>query len=371
MSLRIDQDRARFDQILRGKVRENLKKYINSDEMLARRGKKTVSVPVPRIDLPRFTFGSGQKGGAGAGDGEVGDVLGQDEVEGEGQGEAGDKAGEHVQEVELTFEELAQMLAEELELPNIEPRGKKSLQTIKTRYTGIYTSGPESLRHFKRTYKQALKRQIASGTYDPRKPMVIPYPEDRRYRSWKVTELPETNAVVIYMMDVSGSMGAEQKEIVRTESFWIDTWLKSQYDGIETRYIIHDAVAREVDVETFFTTRESGGTMISSAYKLAWEVLQADYPAAEWNIYLFQFSDGDNWSGEDTNQCLTILKQHMLPIVNQFAYGQVHSQYGSGQFLRDLHKAFADKKPPNLVTSEVPSRDAIYDSLREFLGKGR
>ena len=89
-----------------------------------------------------------------------------------------------------------------------------------------------------------------------------------RYRSWKSDVRHENNAVIIYMMDVSGSMGDEQKEIVRTEAFWIDTWLRSQYKGIETRYIIHDATAREVDEETFFKTRESGGTLISSAYKL-------------------------------------------------------------------------------------------------------
>ena len=78
------------------------------------------------------------------------------------------------------------------------------------------------------------------------------------------------------MMDVSGSMGDEQKEIVRIESFWIDAWLKKQYKGLETRYIIHDAVAREVDRDTFFRTRESGGTMISSAYKLAAQIIDAE-----------------------------------------------------------------------------------------------
>src|SRR5207249_3476256 len=97
-----------------------------------------------------------------------------------------------------------------------------------------------------------------------------------------LTELPQSNAVVIYMMDVSGSMGDEQKEIVRIESFWIDTWLRSNYKGLETRYIIHDAVAREVDRETFFHTRESGGTMISSAYKLCKEIMEADYDTGSW-----------------------------------------------------------------------------------------
>src|SRR6185312_10016338 len=98
------------------------------------------------------------------------------------------------------------------------------------------------------------------------------------YRAWNPVPLPQSNAVVIYVMDVSGSMTDDQKEIVRIESFWIDTWLRSQYDGIDIRYIIHDAVAKEVDEDTFYHTRESGGTRISSAYKLARDILQRDYP---------------------------------------------------------------------------------------------
>jgi uncharacterized sporulation protein YeaH/YhbH (DUF444 family) len=100
--------------------------------------------------------------------------------------------------------------------------------------------------------------------------------EDIRYRSWKTDPLPETNAVIIYMMDVSGSMGDEQKEIVRIESFWLDTWLRSQYDGLESRYLIHDATAKEVDRDTFFRTRESGGTMISSVYKLCDKLIETN-----------------------------------------------------------------------------------------------
>ena len=86
-----------------------------------------------------------------------------------------------------------------------------------------------------------------------------------------------TKAVVIYMMDVSGSMGDEQKEIVRIESFWINAWLKKHYKGLETRFIIHDAAAKEVDEDTFFKTSESGGTLISSAYKLTQEIIERDF----------------------------------------------------------------------------------------------
>src|SRR5690606_16109835 len=152
------------------------------------------------------------------------------------------------------------------------------------RYTGIASQGPESLRHFKRTFKEALKRQIASGTYHPERPMIIPIQKDKRYRSWKTDVRHENSAVIIYMMDVSGSMGDEQKEIVRTEAVWIHTWLRSQYKGIATRYIIHDATAREVDENTFFRTRESGGTLISSAYKLCDKIISTDYAPSDWNI---------------------------------------------------------------------------------------
>jgi uncharacterized sporulation protein YeaH/YhbH (DUF444 family) len=199
--------------------------------------------------------------------------------------------------------------------------------------------------------------------------VVIPTREDRRYRSYKIQSLPETNAVIVYMMDVSGSMGDEQKEIVRIESFWLDTWLRHQYKGIECRYIIHDAVAREVDRETFFHTRESGGTMISSAYKLCRDVIKADYPSATWNIYPFHFSDGDNWSADDTRHCIEMLRNDILPAVNQFAYGQVESPYGSGQFIKDLRESVGDTD--KVALSEIADKDAIYQSIKDFLGRGK
>src|SRR2546425_7795889 len=128
--------------------------------------------------------------------------------------------------------------------------------------------------------------------------------------------MPQANAVIIYMMDVSGSMGEEQKEIVRIESFWIDTWLRHHYKGVEIRYIIHDAEAREVDRDTFYHTRESGGTVISAAYKLCSKIVDLEYPTDEWNIYCLHFSDGDNWSQGDTEECMSILKTQVLARVN-------------------------------------------------------
>jgi uncharacterized sporulation protein YeaH/YhbH (DUF444 family) len=369
VSLRIDQDHSRFRNIVRGRIRQNLRKYISKGELLGRQGKDIVSIPIPHIDIPKLRFGDKQQGGVAQGDGEPGDPLSGSPQEGEGQGKAGDQAGDHALEVELTLDELADILGEELELPNIENKGKSAVVDKKDRYVGVRNVGPNSLRHFRRTFRSALRRQIALGTYDPKRPVIIPTRDDMRYKSWKTEEEPVANAVIIYMMDVSGSMGDEQKEIVRIESFWIDTWLRKQYKGIETRFIIHDAAAREVDRDTFFRTRESGGTMISSAYRLAADMIERDYPASQWNIYPFHFSDGDNWSVDDTLLCVDILKKLLLPAANVFCYGQVDSPYGSGQFIKDLKEHFSEDD--QLITSEINDRDAIVESIREFLGKGK
>ncbi|MGB1276670.1 MAG: DUF444 family protein, partial [Nannocystaceae bacterium] len=316
----------------------------------------------------RFVFGDNKQNGVGQGEGEAGDPIDGGE-KGPGKGEAGEGEGDKSLEVEVSLEELAQILGEELGLPRIEPRGASSLETRKDRYVGLRTTGPESLRNFKATFKRALKRQVAMGTYDRNRPIIVPVREDRRYRSWRTDPRPQTNAVIIYMMDVSGSMGDEQKEIVRIESFWIDTWLRSQYEGIESRYIIHDATAREVDRKVFFRTRESGGTMISSAYKLCSQMIDNEFDPEQWNIYAFHFSDGDNWSVDDTSTCIKLLKQHLIPRCNQFGYGQVESPYGSGQFIKDLRSAFNEEEI--LVTSEIKNKEDILDSIGEFLKGGR
>jgi uncharacterized protein len=214
-----------------------------------------------------------------------------------------------------------------------------------------------------------LKRQITAGTYNPGNPYIVPIHEDKRYLSWNTKTKPESTALIVYMMDVSGSMGDEQKEIVRIESFWIDTWIRANYAGVNTRYIIHDAAAAEVDSETFFHTRESGGTVISSAYELCNKIIDEEYPQDLWNIYVFHFSDGDNWSGGDTDRCIDLLEGSLLPKVNLFGYGQVESTYGSGQFIRELQNLPTELD--NLVTSRIESKDDIYKSIKTFLGKGK
>jgi uncharacterized sporulation protein YeaH/YhbH (DUF444 family) len=303
--MRVEHDLSRFRQIVRGKIRQNLRKYITHGELIGRKGHNLVSIPLPQLDVPHFRFGKNGSGGVGQGEGQEGTPVASGEAEA-GSGKAGSDPGAHILEVEVSLEELAAILGDELELPRIEPKGKENIEQQKARYSSIRRTGPESLRHFKRTYMEALRRQISSNTYVPDRPRIVPVREDKRYRAWTEVDDPQANAVVIYMMDVSGSMTDEQKEIVRTAAFWLDAWLHSQYRGVETRYVIHDAAAKEVDEHTFYHTRESGGTRISSAYKVCADLIAGQFPTSEWNIYCFQFSDGDNW-GEDNRDCLKLL----------------------------------------------------------------
>jgi sporulation protein YhbH len=368
MLMKIQRDVTRFREIVRGRIRQNLKKYVTHGEMIGRKGRDIVSIPVPQLDVPHFRYGKNGTGGVGQGEGEIGQPIGRGEGE-EGGGQAGSDPGQHVLEVEVTLEELASLLGEELELPRIEPRGAANVTEEKAKYNTVRRTGPESLRHFRRTYFRALRRQISTGTYHFARPNVVPVGEDKRYRSWSTVQTPRASAVIIYIMDVSGSMTDDQKEIVRTAAFWIDTWLKSQYEGVERRYVIHDAAAREVDEETFYHTRESGGTRISSAYQVSIGLIQREFPPSEWNVYVFQFSDGDNW-GEDNREALSMLGETLLPACNLFCYGQVESPYGSGEFIRALEHTFSTGCD-NLVLAEIENKDAIYDAIRTFLGTGK
>ena len=157
--MKIEQDHGRFREIVRGRIKKELRRYISRGELIGKQGDRLVSIPVPSVDLPNFRFGD-NSGGVGQGEGDPGTPI--DGEEG-GGGQAGNAPGAHILEVEVTLEELAQMLGEELALPRIEPRGKRSVVSRRDKYRSVRRTGPESLSHFKRTYRKALRRQLASG----------------------------------------------------------------------------------------------------------------------------------------------------------------------------------------------------------------
>lgn len=375
MAQRIGKDLDRFHKIVRGKIKTDLGKYISHGEMIGKKGKDLVRMPLPRINLPNFQYGQKGSGGVGQGDGDPGQPLGPSQGQGEGGAGSGG-GGEHVLEVELTYEELAQILAEKLGLPALEPKKQGEIKEYKDKYTGIRTIGPESLRHNKRTFKKALKREIIQRTYDPSDPKIIPIKGDKIYKAGKPVPLPQTQAAVIHMMDVSGSMSDELKDLVRTEFWWIDLWIKHNYKNVENIYIIHDDTAQEVDEETFYHTRESGGTKISSAIKKTNELIDKKYNPDSWNLYALYRGDGDNFN-DDNPIAISDIKA-LLPKVNMFSYGEVGAErtvfsgyMGMGistkakTFYDEMAKHFKDEIEKGTIRlTKTQSKDKILDSIR-------
>lgn len=364
MSWKIGSDSERFKDIVKNKIKNNLGKYVSSENLLGQQGKKLIKIPINTIDLPKFTFGN--NGGAGQGDGKIGDPVGNDPKKGNDKGKAGEDSAEHAFSAEFSPDELAQILTENLELPNIEDKGKGRINTVTNKYNSINNNGPEGLKNFKRTYKEALKRSISSGTYDPTNPKVIPIKSDKRYKSASTKEEPDCNTVLIFMRDISGSITEEMCHLIKSEIFWIDLWLKSQYKSIEIRFIVHDADAREVTREEFFTISEAGGTVISSAYKLCAQIMEEEYPFSDFNVYTYHFTDGDSWSS-DNDFAISLLKDKIVPNSNLFSYGQVVNEPGDYMNLLEHHFRYNDK----VILSEIKDRNDILPSIKKFLGKGK
>ena len=367
MSLKIDQDVGRFKDIIKGKIKSNLKKLISKGDMIASQGGKIIKIPIHSIDIPHFAFGSKGQGGNGMGDGDVGDPMpGQGKGKGKDGKEAGEGSEEHSFSAEFSPEEVAKLVMEHLELPQLENKGKGAVNTEKNKYNKVANLGPDSLRHNQRTFKEALKRSISSGNYNPDNPYIVPIKADKRFRSYSTKDVPDVNAVIFGIIDVSGSMREEQRKIVQTEMFWIDLLLKYSYTDIESVFIIHDTEAKEVSRDEFFKASSGGGTQIASAYKLVDKIISEKYPYSTWNSYCYQFSDGDNYSNDE---CAKLLSERLLPNLNQFCYGQVKSQGGSGEYMDFLGSKFADND--KVVLSQIDSPDDILKSIKAFFEKGK
>ncbi|MBU2639040.1 MAG: DUF444 family protein [Nanoarchaeota archaeon] len=371
----IEQDKRRFHDIIKGNVRKGLKDLIIKGAGLPGRGKDgKVFIPIPRIDIPKFRNKEGDnEDKLGKGEGDIGDEVGEGEEE-EGQQKAGDKPGEHM--IEMNVIELADIMGEELGLPRIEPKGKRTIYQEFDKYSGERKKGPSALLRKRKTLKQALKRAIGSGDYDPKKPRIPIESADMRYRSWTMKPVPESSAVIFYLMDVSGSMEEEQKELARKISFWSDLWLRKHYPGLESVYVIHDAQAKEVTQDQFYHTRESGGTIILSGYQEVSRIIQSRYPVDDWNIYMFQYSDGDDWTSgwrREESGSIEFLIEDLLPKLNLFCYAQTTSPYGDGKHLEYIQQladgdfALAEK----IRSHQIDSNEDVLPAITKFLSTGK
>jgi len=348
---RIEEDWKDFRDVVGGKIRKALKKFIKSGQIVRNRGKNgKISITIPKIDIPHIVYGSGDDG-VGRGEGKDGDVIGKDEPK-KGKGSAGQGESEGIT-ISLDLEDVLKFMQEELKLPNLKKKTNETYDEIKIKYNNISLIGPESLRHNRRTLMQTLKRQAVEGTlsdlsYVPglKDPVRIlkPINEDKRYRQFNEIKIPSSNALIVFARDGSGSMDATKCDIVSDMSWWIDTWIRRFYDRVDRLYVWHDSSAMEVDEDKFYKYRFGGGTTCSSALKFISKQFENRYPTNKWNIYVFYFTDGENWT-DDNQVFISTLESDFGPnVVNFTGITQILSSVTTGSVKHDVDQAIRQGK---------------------------
>jgi uncharacterized sporulation protein YeaH/YhbH (DUF444 family) len=288
-------------------------------------------------------------------------------------------------DIAVDMDEILKFMQDELELPDMKPKPSDTYEQIIKKYNNISLVGPESLRHNSRTLKQALKRQCADGSIyklhqipgfaNPIR-LITPINSDKRYRQFNEIKIPSSNAVIFFARDGSASMDQYKCDIVSDMSWWIDTWIRKFYDKVERVYVWHDTVAKEVDEKKFYKYRYGGGTTCSTALKLISKMFENRFDPIKWNIYLFYFTDGENWDNDNDVFIKTLEDDFGPKFVNMVGITQILPWRYEGS----LKQAVDEKcKSNNLRTTQVGNsgvivsedeRDkGIKDAITDLLGK--
>ncbi|HEY4491580.1 MAG TPA: sporulation protein YhbH, partial [Acidobacteriota bacterium] len=315
-------DQERHKERVKEAIRKNLGSIVSNEAIILSDGKRTVKVPIRALDEYKFRFDHGKKRHVGQGDGKtrVGDVIGKESQTGHGagSGQAGQERGAEYYEAEVNIDEIAALIFEDLHLPFLEEKAKKAVQSKKTRFNEIRRTGAIANLDKRRMILENIRRNAREGQ-GARFGTIKK--EDLRFKTWEEVMRYESNAVVIAMIDVSGSMGEFKKYVARSFYFWMVRFLRTRYDNVDIVFISHHTEAKEVTEEQFFTQGESGGTVVSSAYQLALDIIQQRYRPADWNIYPFHFSDGDNYYSD--NEEAVRLAEELISTCNLFGYGEI------------------------------------------------
>lgn len=423
-------DARRHREKQREAIIEKLPEIIANESIITRKKNKTIKIPIRSIDLPHLRPKTGEESeGIGQGDGQQGDIIGHRPGQGQGRpGEPGQEPGKDYIETEVEIEEIIELMLEDLGLPQLEEKEvKELLVNLGFKIGGIVRSGPWPLLNRRATGQEGMRRfysflealEAETGLdkltcYNALKqaegllekaieilkqnqvtlkestitPFLIPETDDLRYQKIEQDTENQSNAVIIAMMDVSGSMGDMKKYLARSMLFWLVSFLEKLYRNVEVRFIIHHSTAKLVDEEEFFKTGESGGTNCYTAYELANSLINTDYPTSRWNVYVWHFSDG-----EDGNTGRTIEEMGKLisNMVNMIGYGEVQPDADPGLFTKNrswLWQKFIDhfslnesqdnglgiaegKKDLPLLCIRLTEREHILPALKAFLKKDR
>lgn len=355
----IDQERHR-EKVLEA-IRENLADLVAEESIIMSDGDTVIKVPVRSLEEYRFRFDPGEAAHVGQGDGgsRVGDVLGR--VRGAGPtegGRAGDEPGVDYYEAEVTVDQLAELIFADLGLPNLERKTKPELTQEGYEFRDVRRHGIMSNIDRRRTLREAIKRARLAGR--GLRPVIAK--EDLRFRTWEEEPRREANAVVMAMMDTSGSMGTFEKYVARSFFFWMVRFLRTRYRHVRIVFLAHDTRAREVTEEQFFTKGESGGTRCSSVYELALDIIGQRFAPSDYNLYPFHFSDGDNFPS-DNQRSLELMRQ-LVEASAAAGYAEVAAgRRHDGGTLLSVLRQIEDQR---FITAVVRDKRDVYPVLRRF-----
>lgn len=369
-------DRRRHREKIDKAIREGITDIIADESIIGQSGKKKIKIPVKGIKQYRFVYGSNDKKKVGSSSGN--DIArgqkipkkNQGKEQAPGSGKPGNEAGEEYYEVEITLDELASYLFDSLHLPELEQKQFKKMMTERMKRHGYRNNGIRPRLDKKESVKKMLKRRnIAKLNGDVDDDDFSFRESDLRYKHIKQKKTPNSNAVIFFVMDISGSMSSAKKYLSRSFFFLLYHFIRSKYDKTEIIFIAHDSSAYEVSEKQFFSRGSSGGTIVSSALEMVDNVIKERYHPSAWNVYMFQCSDGDNW-GSDNEKVSTYI--HKLKEMCQFiGYCEVEPsderiKWMSGN--TSLFEVFSGIPAGNVKQARITSKIDIWPAFKEFFG---
>jgi len=399
-------NRSRFIRRFKGQIRKAVADAIAKRGIRDLENGEKIGIPGKDISEPQFHHGRGgvrESVHPGNDRFQSGDQMDRPPAGGQGQGSGqASPDGEGLDDFvfTLTRDEFLDIFFDELALPNLVKRQLARVEDFKRVRAGYTQNGVPTNINLVRTMRGAAGRRVAvGGPYGKRlralqneleealdavppdeeeiarlkheiavlraKREAIPFidPFDLRYSNRIRVPQPSTQAVMFCLMDVSGSMDEGKKQMAKRFFMLLYLFLNRNYEHIEVVFIRHHTVAEEVDEDNFFHSRETGGTIVSSALKLMQEIIVARYNSSAWNIYGAQASDGDNWN-DDSPLCRELLADSILPLVQYFAYIEITD--GEPQNLWDEYAKLAESHAGIFALQRIAAASDIYPVFREL-----
>lgn len=370
---RTAEDRRRHRQLIEDAIKKNLADILSEESIIGESKNKKIKIPIRGLKEYQFVYGKNVPGvGSGDGSEKRGDKIGGDgSSQGQGKQGAGTEPGEDIYETEVTIEDIMGYLFEDLNLPFLERKKlSDNLWASNHKRAGFQKKGIPPRLAKKRTVIEKIKRKQSTikayrEAHMEEELERFPFKEeDLRFYRVKEERKKELNAVVICIMDTSGSMDQTKKYLARSFFFLLYQFIKTRYVNVEVVFIAHSTEAKVVTEKEFFHKAESGGTFISSGYVKALEVIEQKYNPAFWNIYAFHVSDGDNWS-EDDQKAVEAAKQ-LCQVCNLFAYAEILPGF---KFANIKYKFMEYVKYDNFAVVSIKNKEDLWPVLRSILKK--